>query len=66
MAVQQNRVTPSKRGMRRSHDSLKNPTISTDEVSGELHLRHHVSADGFYKGKQVISQDYDSEDESKE
>jgi len=54
MAVQQNRKTPSKRGMRRSHDSLKGKTLSTDPTTGETHLRHHVTADGYYRGKQVI------------
>jgi large subunit ribosomal protein L32 len=23
-------------------------------VSGERHLRHHVTADGFYRGKKVL------------
>jgi large subunit ribosomal protein L32 len=54
MAVQQNRKTPSKRNMRRSHDALKKSALSTDPTTGEMHLRHHVTADGFYKGKQVI------------
>ncbi len=54
MAVQQNRKTPSKRGMRRSHDALKSATLSTDPVSGELHRRHHVSATGHYRGKKVV------------
>ena len=54
MAVQKSRKTRSKRGMRRAHDSLTNSTISTDDVSGERHLRHHVTADGFYRGKKVI------------
>lgn len=54
MAVQQNRKTRSKRGMRRSHDALKNPTLSTDPTTGETHLRHHMTADGFYRGRQVI------------
>ncbi|WP_298643022.1 50S ribosomal protein L32 [uncultured Cardiobacterium sp.] len=54
MAVQQNRKTPSKRGMRRSHDALTGKTISTDRTSGERHLRHHVTKDGFYRGRQVI------------
>ncbi len=67
MAVQQNRKTPSKRGMRRSHDSLKGPTLSTDPTTGELHRRHHVSADGFYRGKQVVADvveiDEDDDDE---
>ena len=54
MAVQQNRKTPSKRGMRRAHDSLKGETLSIDPTSGETHLRHHVTADGFYRGRKVI------------
>lgn len=54
MAVQQNRKTASKRGMRRSHDALGFSTISTDKNSGERHLRHHITKDGFYRGKQVI------------
>ena len=54
MAVQQNRKTPSKRDMRRSHDALGFATVSTDKTSGERHLRHHVTKDGFYRDKQVI------------
>lgn len=54
MAVQQSRKTPSRRGMRRSHDSLKKPTLSTDPTTGEMHRRHHITADGFYRGKQVV------------
>ena len=54
MAVQQNKVTRSKRGRRRSHDSLSKPTLSEDPTTGEIHLRHHVTADGFYRGKKVI------------
>lgn len=54
MAVQQNRKTPSKRGMRRSHDSLTGATLSIDTTSGETHLRHHVSPDGFYRGRKVV------------
>jgi large subunit ribosomal protein L32 len=54
MAVQKSRVTPSKRGMRRSHDALTKPTVSIDKTSGETHRRHHISADGFYRGKKVL------------
>lgn len=54
MAVQQNRKSPSKRGMRRSHDALKGATLSIDSTSGETHLRHHVTADGFYRGRKVV------------
>jgi len=55
MAVQKSRKTPSRRGMRRSHDALTKPTLSTDPTTGELHRRHHVTADGFYKGNQVVA-----------
>ncbi|HET7587286.1 MAG TPA: 50S ribosomal protein L32 [Gammaproteobacteria bacterium] len=54
MAVQQNRKTPSKRGMRRSHDALKGPTLSIEPTTGETHRRHHVSADGYYRGRKVV------------
>lgn len=54
MAVQQNRKSPSKRGMRRSHDRLKAPTLSEEPSTGETHRRHHVSAEGFYRGRQVV------------
>lgn len=55
MAVQKSRVTPSRRGQRRSHDALTAPALSTDKTSGEIHRRHHVTADGFYRGRQVIA-----------
>jgi len=51
MAVQKSRKTPSKRGMRRSHNALTSCALSEDQETGEIHLRHHVSADGYYKGK---------------
>lgn len=54
MAVQQNKKSRSKRDMRRSHDALTSPTLSVDATSGEKHLRHHVTADGFYRGVKVI------------
>lgn len=54
MAVQQNRKTRSRRGMRRSHDALKTPSLSVDSTTGEVHRRHHITADGFYRGSKVI------------
>ncbi|MHB1586882.1 MAG: 50S ribosomal protein L32 [Acidiferrobacteraceae bacterium] len=54
MAVQKSRKTPSKRGMRRSHDALSKPSLSVEPTSGETHRRHHISADGFYRGKKVL------------
>ncbi len=55
MAVQKSRVTPSRRGMRRAHDALTGPTLSVDSVTGETHRRHHVSPEGYYRGRQVIA-----------
>ena len=55
MAVQQNRKTPSRRGMRRSHDALSGATLSVEPTTGETHRRHHVSADGYYRGRKVIA-----------
>jgi len=54
MAVQQNKKSPSKRGMHRAHDSLGNPPLAVEPGSGEVHLRHHVSPNGFYRGKKVV------------
>jgi large subunit ribosomal protein L32 len=59
MAVQKSRKTPSRRGMRRSHDSLKSSTLSVEQTTGETHLRHHISPDGYYRGRKVISKDLD-------
>lgn len=55
MAVQQNRKTRSRRGMRRAHDALSGSTLSIDQTSGETHRRHHVTADGFYRGRKVVT-----------
>lgn len=55
MAVQKSKKTRSRRGMRRSHDSLTAKTLSTEPTTGETHLRHHISPDGFYRGEQVVA-----------
>lgn len=59
MAVQQNKKSRSKRDMRRSHDALTGPTLSVDATSGEKHIRHHITADGFYRGRKVIDKGND-------
>lgn len=63
MAVQKSRKTPSRRGMRRSHDALTASTLSVDPTSGETHLRHHVTADGYYRGKKVVATRQDTTEE---
>lgn len=56
MAVQKSKKSRSRRGMRRSHDALTGATLSVDSTTGETHRRHHVTADGFYRGKQAVEQ----------
>ncbi len=64
MPVQKSRKSPSKRGMHRSHDGLTKPALSVDRTSGETHLRHRITPDGFYRGKKVIEKP--AADEGKE
>ena len=54
MAVQKSKRTRSTRGMRRAHDKLSSPAVSSDPQTGETHLRHHVGQDGYYRGKKII------------
>jgi len=59
MAVQKSKKSRSRRDMRRSHDALTESTLSVESTTGETHLRHHISADGFYRGRKVINKDDD-------
>ncbi len=63
MAVQQNRKSSSRRDMRRSHDGLMKPAVSVEPKTGEVHRRHHVSADGFYRGRKVVATPVPVEDD---
>ena len=54
MAVQQNKKSPSRRGMHRSHDALTATSLSTDPKTGEVHLPHHISPNGMYRGRRVM------------
>lgn len=56
MAVQQNKKSPSKRGMHRSHDALDTNAlaIAVDPSTGEVHRRHHISTTGMYRGRKVL------------
>lgn len=61
MAVQKSRKSPSRRGMRRAHDALTAATLSEDRASGELHRRHHMTPNGFYRGRKIINKPTTSE-----
>jgi large subunit ribosomal protein L32 len=54
MAVQQNKKSPSKRGMHRSHNAVSAPGTAIEPTTGEVHLRHHISPTGFYRGRKVL------------
>lgn len=55
MAVQQNKKSRSRRDMRRSHDALTKPTLSVNSTTGETHLRHHLTPDGYtHDGRKVL------------
>jgi large subunit ribosomal protein L32 len=54
MAVQKHKVTRSKRDKRRTHHALADPALSSDVMTGELHRRHHVTEDGYYRGRKVV------------
>lgn len=54
MAVQKTKKSSSKRDMRRSHDALSSAALSIEPASGEVHLRHNISPDGYYRGRKVI------------
>ncbi len=57
MAVQKSKKSSSRRNMRRSHDALTESALSIEPNTGEIHRRHHVSADGYYRGRKVIAND---------
>ena len=64
MAVQKSRKTPSKRGMRHSHDAISGPALSQDPTTGTVHRRHNVAPDGYYKGREVIANTSNNADDS--
>ena len=66
MAVQKSRKTRAKRNMRRAHDHLHGVAISNDAVTGSEHLRHHISADGYYRGREIIAPKVSKDEEQDE
>ena len=57
MAVPKRKTTPSKRNMRRAHDSITSINIIEDKDSGEPRLSHRIDlSTGMYKGRQVLKQ----------
>ncbi|MEL6506681.1 MAG: 50S ribosomal protein L32 [Pseudomonadota bacterium] len=55
MAVPKSKITPSRRGMRRSHDAITSTAYIEDKESGELRRPHHIDLKtGKYRGRQVL------------
>lgn len=59
MAVPKSKVSPSRRGMRRAHDALNKPSLAIEQTTGEVHLRHHISPNGVYRGRKVLNTKFD-------
>ncbi|PHR61835.1 MAG: 50S ribosomal protein L32 [Robiginitomaculum sp.] len=56
MAVPKSKISNSRRGMRRSHDSLSAANYVEDKDSGELRRQHHIDLKtGMYRGRQILS-----------
>jgi large subunit ribosomal protein L32 len=49
--------------MHRSHDKATAPALSVDPQSGETHLRHRITPDGFYRGRRVIEAPAEAQDQ---
>ncbi len=57
MAVPKKKKTSSRSGMRRGSNGSFDanfPNVIADKTTGEFKLSHHISADGYYNGKQVV------------
>jgi large subunit ribosomal protein L32 len=54
MAVQKSKKSKSKRNKRRnSNTKFKIPTLSVDKETGECHIRHFITKDGYYKERKI-------------
>lgn len=55
MAVPKNKISKSKRNMRRAHDALRPNSSSECPNCGELKRPHHVCGScGFYDGRELL------------
>lgn len=66
MAVPKRKTSKSKRNMRRSHHALDKTNVVEDSTTGELKRPHHISLDGYYKGRQVVTPRVEKVDETAE
>ena len=56
MAVPKRKTTPSKRGMRRSHDSLEPMAFQECPNCGELKRPHHMCGEcNHYNGREILA-----------
>jgi large subunit ribosomal protein L32 len=55
MPVPKRKTSRMKRGFRRSHDAIAQPTYVEDKESGELRRPHHIDMkSGKYRGREVL------------
>ncbi|BDR60448.1 50S ribosomal protein L32 [Lactobacillus xylocopicola] len=56
MAVPKRHTSKQKKRSRRGHIKLTVPAMHYDATTGEYRLSHRVSPKGYYKGRQVVSE----------
>lgn len=57
MAVPKRKKSKSRRNMRRGSNGsyfVNIPNVMIDPTTGEYKLAHHISIDGYYKGRKVV------------
>ena len=58
MAVPKKKKTSSRSKMRRGSNGSYDadfPNVLTNKTTGEFTLAHHISSDGYYKGRKIIA-----------
>jgi len=61
MAVAKSKISRSRRGQRRSHDAASLTQLSECSSTGRKHLRHHMTDEGVYRGKILVSDNTDEQ-----
>ncbi len=58
MAVQKSRKTKSKRKKKYINKKIKLLNISKNNFSGEIHLNHFLTKEGFYGKNNILKNEY--------
>lgn len=64
MAVPKRKTSKRRKRLRRGGKGIAMPNLTLDPTTGEYHVSHHVSKDGFYNGKQVLTKEEETSEEA--